>query len=158
MRTTVSRFAEKKSVHCGKQCALLRKTNGNFTGFWLRLVNVRKPMYKIPFCLGRKGKSARQQKQEKHGFLIRKTQIGFLLPFRLLLAGMYGVRENHPAFPGNCLVPHRIPACPASLLPHGRPQSYGTKKGKSIALPLRTPSGIRTLDPLIKSQLLYQLS
>ena len=52
MRTTVSRFAEKKSVHCGKQCALLRKTNGNFTGFWLRLVNIRKSMYKTTFCLG----------------------------------------------------------------------------------------------------------
>ena len=33
------------------------------------------------------------------------------------------------------------------------------KKGTTIVVPfLSTPSGIRTLDPLIKSQLLYQLS
>ncbi len=37
----------------------------------------------------------------------------------------------------------------------------GNKKMVSGKIPktiLRTPSGIRTLDPLIKSQLLYQLS
>ena len=33
------------------------------------------------------------------------------------------------------------------------------KKGTTTVVPfLSTPSGIRTLDPLIKSQLLYQLS
>ena len=34
------------------------------------------------------------------------------------------------------------------------------KKGKEVStvFAFRTPSGIRTLDPLIKSQLLYQLS
>ena len=33
------------------------------------------------------------------------------------------------------------------------------KKGTTVVVPfLSTPSGIRTLDPLIKSQLLYQLS
>ena len=33
-----------------------------------------------------------------------------------------------------------------------------TKKGKPFDFPSCTPSGARTLDPLIKSQLLYQLS
>ena len=32
------------------------------------------------------------------------------------------------------------------------------KKGKPFDFPSCTPSGARTLDPLIKSQLLYQLS
>ena len=35
-----------------------------------------------------------------------------------------------------------------------RPMDSPTQKTVSV----RTPSGIRTLDPLIKSQLLYQLS
>ena len=33
MRTTASRFAEEKSVYCGKRRAPLRKANGNFAGF-----------------------------------------------------------------------------------------------------------------------------
>ena len=34
----------------------------------------------------------------------------------------------------------------------------GIKKRRKILSPFCTPSGTRTLDPLIKSQLLYQLS
>ena len=43
---------------------------------------------------------------------------------------------------------------------HPAPTNADTNKKKEAHRPpfLCTPSGIRTLDPLIKSQLLYQLS
>ena len=37
MRTTALRLAEKKSVYCGKRCALLRRTNGDFTAFLAKI-------------------------------------------------------------------------------------------------------------------------
>ena len=36
MRTTSPRFAEKKSVYCGKRRALLRKANGVFAGILVK--------------------------------------------------------------------------------------------------------------------------
>ena len=38
------------------------------------------------------------------------------------------------------------------------PNAQHNKKRAVVLTALRTPSGTRTLDPLIKSQLLYQLS
>ena len=53
------------------------------------------------------------------------------------------------------IVYNKMDSCRA--LPKGWSGVY-KRKTEKFPSPFRTPSGTRTLDPLIKSQLLYQLS